>query len=654
MDELDHEPTNRSRSTTSGFSLLNKAMGAGPGIIWLCVALVVTAGFMVVFGRSFIIDTLFGMGGIRRMEAQLRTPEVYTPAALRLATYCQSDQKLFPQYLSSVWLPVELQHVGGGYASIRTNGAYVEFGGGFYHFGYQLELKEAASGSVTNVWELSQFAEGSQSNRLLVRVEIPKAQHVGADELQKLVLGGFDDSLKSGNLDAFRSKVLFQLRFRNERDAVRTCNDWIARQPDNWLPRFTCAHVRCRVGEYDAAAADFTAWTQAHKNFPHCIYLALFQLREGRTNDALQAVRWALEQPFAEPRGTDGSKFYLGQNGALIAFMNGDYNLCTAMCDKILSDPGREDWWRPKVLRTKAAAIFLRGQQGPALDFLREAESHKVHDSFMEPDMAKADSALRDAIASNDISAVKDVHSSLWAEDSDKWFSPFDLDETGIHGMKVPTPYPKSWKTDKIGSVEQGSPGQILDTSLVRKAPNISGYQYQTDAMVESINGLRRLGKDKALAVLRQYYDEVGDSGDPGQRKKLFLICRLLFVNPQGWKTPGLGHPEPEINWDLHEQFPLFPLALSGGVPFVLVSGYIAGGYTSDTPDKCIELCRGFSLITSDLPTTNHLDAAIDLVQSEKFKRLYSDTNDLPNVSEMVMRQVEPTSERMKELPPSK
>jgi hypothetical protein len=198
------------------------------------------------------------------------------------------------------------------------------------------------------------------------------------------------------------------------------------------------------------------------------------------------------------------------------------------------------------------------------------------------------------------------------------------------------------------------SPEPRLDTSIVRMAPPISGFQYHSDAMVASVNGLRQLGKEKALAVLKEYHREIGDAGDPGERKKLHLICRLLFVNPQGWATPRLGHPSPEINWSQVEQFPLFPLALSDGVPFLLVNGYSAGGYTTDTPEKCIQLCEGFSLVTADLSATNHLDAAIDLVQSDKFKRLYANTNGFTEMSEMVMEQRKATPAPKKEKSSSK
>ena len=59
----------------------------------------------------------------------------------------------------------------------------------------------------------------------------------------------------------------------------------------------------------------------------------------------------------------------------------------------------------------------------------------------------------------------------------------------------------------------------------------IDSLHYRCDAMVQSINRLRHLGKDQALKVLTAdlktnfNYDV-----------KIMCICRLLFENPKGWK----------------------------------------------------------------------------------------------------------------------
>jgi hypothetical protein len=113
----------------------------------------------------------------------------------------------------------------------------------------------------------------------------------------------------------------------------------------------------------------------------------------------------------------------------------------------------------------------------------------------------------------------------------------------------------------------------------------------------------------------------------------------LLVVNPEGWKFPRLGHPEPEIDWHIGEQLPQFPMAVSNGVPFLLIRGYSTAGFTSDTPEKTIELCEGFPLLSADLSETGYEKAAQDLIKSEMFQKLYTTPNGRKGAADMLLVQ---------------
>lgn len=121
--------------------------------LWIILGLVILA--VLVFNPfSLIFLSVFvGMGHIKIIEAKLQKPAVYEPVAERLAIYCQSDQSLFPKILSYAWLPGEVSRLGHPWCEIATNFASVEMGGGFYHFGYTLELDETASTPAKNVWQ---------------------------------------------------------------------------------------------------------------------------------------------------------------------------------------------------------------------------------------------------------------------------------------------------------------------------------------------------------------------------------------------------------------------------------------------------------------------------------------------------------------------
>jgi tetratricopeptide (TPR) repeat protein len=423
-------------------------------VLWIVLGFVLLA--LLVFnpiGCAFL-SVFVGMGYIKVTEAKLQKREVYEPVARRLAVYCQSDQSLFPEYLSYAWLPEELAKVGHGRCRVSTNAASVEMGGGFYHFGYHLRLDEAESNSNTNVWQLCLYREGSEKDTHLLTLSLASTQHVSSAELEKLTSSGFDAAVKRGNSETYQGKVMLKLRFGETAEAADVCQEWIKREPNSWLPRFTYAHVRCRLGQIEPASAEFTQWVQSHKNFAHCIYLALFEFREGRTNQALTGVRLALSQPFVEPSGTDGNKFYLGHNGALIAYLDGDYDLASSMCDKMLSDSRQEIWWGRKVQRLKAAVMLMKGDQSAAKELMKQAEASQDKGmTFSVDGMVQSDRKLRAAIESRDLAFVKNP--ANWSDQLEGWFSPFETDETGIHNaVNIPTPYPKSWTTDRLNPAD--------------------------------------------------------------------------------------------------------------------------------------------------------------------------------------------------------
>jgi hypothetical protein len=186
------------------------------------------------------------------------------------------------------------------------------------------------------------------------------------------------------------------------------------------------------------------------------------------------------------------------------------------------------------------------------------------------------------------------------------------------------------------------SGAEVSSASTLTNAPCIRGEFYHCDRMVRAVNDLRRLGKDRALATLRSYLSEVGPGGDPGEREKVLMICRVLFVNPAGWPPPRLGHPEPEIDLETVKLFPLFPIAMAHNVPFLLVRGYASGGYSDDTPQKCLQVCQELSLIPSDLPEKGFTEAAHELIQSPQFKKLYPAAKDRDEASRMILAQAEP------------
>jgi tetratricopeptide (TPR) repeat protein len=289
----------------------------------------------------------------------------------------------------------------------------------------------------------------SSAERHLTTIQLPSSDKLSPEEMLARAIVGYDRRLASepDAEGAWEGKALLLQRFGKTSEAVAVCNDWIDRQPAYWRPRFLTAHLRSRVGNFDDAGADFSKWVESNQNFPHFIYLFLFNLREGNDEAALAAVGRASEQPFLEPPKCSGNKFYLGHNAAVFAFAQEDYTLCIAMCDKMLVDERREVYWRQKILVLKAAAHVMLGEEQPARDavaaipnparFGITANDASRHRRFLE------------AIKCADTDFLRDY--TNWKNEGVDWFSPVDMYDSLLYRSGgPPLLYREDWR-DNVG-----------------------------------------------------------------------------------------------------------------------------------------------------------------------------------------------------------
>lgn len=157
---------------------------------------------------------------------------------------------------------------------------------------------------------------------------------------------------------------------------------------------------------------------------------------------------------------------------------------------------------------------------------------------------------------------------------------------------------------------------------------------FSCEAMVVAVNGLRQLGKDEALKLLRQFYSVAG-MREP-REMTIICVCRVLFVSPKdGWDVPwgDFRYMTDPPGYGLAEKrrFPLYPMALSDGVPFLLNTGWKRpnGRINVPIPDegkKHLDLCDTLELIPADLQAFGYEEAARRLVASDEFNRLPAGT----------------------------
>jgi len=77
------------------------------------------------------------------------------------------------------------------------------------------------------------------------------------------------------------------------------------------------------------------------------------------------------------------------------------------------------------------------------------------------------------------------------------------------------------------------------------------------------------------------------------------------------------------VHTNVLEQFPLFPIAISEGVPFFVFRGFNLDGRLAESGGEDLQLCEGFEMIPADLPEFNYQKAGLKLIRSEPFLKLY-------------------------------
>jgi hypothetical protein len=163
-----------------------------------------------------------------------------------------------------------------------------------------------------------------------------------------------------------------------------------------------------------------------------------------------------------------------------------------------------------------------------------------------------------------------------------------------------------------------------LDTT-----PGLKGYSYNPLSLIQIVNTLQPLGKDKALAAIGEYIrvsDEWSDSEEA--RSGMFLVLRVLFDVPENVdpnRAGAFGMPSPAGPKDPH-RIPRFPIALVDDIPLMLVSGYSLGGLPSSMEEVCSFFKVNGQLHPAPLaPTNDPLSAIVHLMNSTQW--IYADTN---------------------------
>ena len=323
----------------------------------LAVALIVAA--MVFFTPlGMLVFIPLQMHQIRNVESRMQEPQIAGEVATNLALYCQSmDLLQITNGLGASQLPPPIPKLGTHpWGNIGTNYAQVEFGGGFYHYGYSLSLNESGSNIATNVWELSITREG-QPNKLLQTITLPVSARVPVSLFLSNSLAEYNSRLAKTprDLRLHQSKIAFLLQY--DRSQVRSaCTNAVNDLPHHWWPQLTLALWDAGHGHLEDASRNFATFADSKSNYSTYLYLAYFYHLTGKTNEAANAVEKAVSLPVKESWDDSLNSECLSYSLAVYLYQDGKYATVVKLCDAVLPLAQKENYAAPSLSVLKAAA----------------------------------------------------------------------------------------------------------------------------------------------------------------------------------------------------------------------------------------------------------------------------------------------------------
>jgi len=141
---------------------------------------------------------------------------------------------------------------------------------------------------------------------------------------------------------------------------------------------------------------------------------------------------------------------------------------------------------------------------------------------------------------------------------------------------------------------------------------------YKVDNCIDALATLQTLGKDKAGAILQRY------AKDPQHSAMVIVLCRLLFTaKAQGeFRPPNLGRAR-LLGGTSISAWPLAPVAVVDGVPFLIAQGYDREGRAELTESYvryCLDNCDWSSVRYKPKEDPEKQQALEKLLASPKWK----------------------------------
>lgn len=108
------------------------------------------------------------------------------------------------------------------------------------------------------------------------------------------------------------------------------------------------------------------------------------------------------------------------------------------------------------------------------------------------------------------------------------------------------------------------------------RAARMGFEDYNPDRMIQAVNALHPLGKERAVQAIRAYLKDKAND----QLYGMYWLLRVLFEVSGGQSFPPVRLGQPDIPPPQNASaLPRFPIVMVEDIPFLVVRGYALGGF---------------------------------------------------------------------------
>jgi hypothetical protein len=297
------------------------------------------------------------MSKVRKAESRLQDPKVFLPLATNLARYAQSAEELgLLGHVGEAKLPPGVPRIGSPSGSFEQDHASIEFGGGFYHYGYFLKLDTEATNAIRSTWELYLSRE-EQAPKSLHRLEISPTTKISRAEFISNTLANYNRRIteEPNEIRWPKDKLRFLSQYRPG-EMAGACSNALRTFPEHWWPRLTMSLLVHRSGNFREAERGLKSFAEAKPSYSRFGYLAYFYFITDHPHDGASAIEKAVSQPIVDLPDDDVNIECLGYTLGCLAFTNGECAATIRLCNALLPVNANGNYAKAALSALKAAA----------------------------------------------------------------------------------------------------------------------------------------------------------------------------------------------------------------------------------------------------------------------------------------------------------